>query len=205
MMCRRHIAVVDGGTSYHRRTLYDAHFRHYFSETIYVRDLPQAALAHCDALMVPDRTHPALLRAAAPRIAAYLANGGTVVACAETAAHTWLPGVRWTPRPTNFWWWKTPGATLGLRIAQAQHPLFQHLTLAEATWHYHGLFTAPAAARVLIAADDGAVLYEDAVTTAGRMIVTSLDPFYHYGSYFMPVTEKFLDGFLTWLHRSLER
>lgn len=28
---------------------------------------------------------------------------------------------------------------------------------------------------------------------------TSLDPMYHFGSYFMPATERFLDGLLPWL------
>lgn len=51
--------------------------------------------------------------------------------------------------------------SFGLRVAQAQRPLFQHLTLAEATWHYHGLFAPPADTCVPIAADGGGVLYED--------------------------------------------
>jgi|TARA_R100000908_G_C3643589_1_gene78648 hypothetical protein len=47
--------------------------------------------------------------------------------------------------------------------------------------------------------DLGSVLYDDTVTTPGRMIVTTLDPMYHHGSHFMPATTRFLDGFLPWL------
>lgn len=30
------------------------------------------------------------------------------------------------------------------------------------------------------------------------MIVTTLDPFYHTGSYFMPAAQRFLAGLLDW-------
>ena len=43
---------------------------------------------------------------------------------------------------------------------------------------------------------DKPILYIDEVTMSGRMIVTSLDPFYHHASHFMPATARFLDGFL---------
>jgi len=40
------------------------------------------------------------------------------------------------------------------------------------------------------------------VTTGGQMILTTLDPFYHHGSHFMPATTRFLDGFLPWLREN---
>jgi hypothetical protein len=197
------IAIIDGGTSYHHRALHGGRYRRFFSEIIYVRDLAATPLDRFDAVIVPDRTHPGILRAAKPQIATYLAQGGTIAALGETQSHTWLPGVTWDHRPTNFWWWKNPGETLGLYPAAPDHSLFDHLELAHATWHYHGVFTVPAGARSLIGVEnDGSVLYEDTATTAGRMIISSLDPFYHYGSYFMPITEKFLDGFLEWMNKS---
>ena len=53
---------------------------------------------------------------------------------------------------------------------------------------------------VLVSTDDGgAVLYIDQVSTKGTWINTTLDPDFHYGSYFMPATERFLRGFLPWL------
>jgi hypothetical protein len=47
------------------------------------------------------------------------------------------------------------------------------------------------------------ILYVDEVTTKGRMVVTSLDPFYHHGSHFMPATTRFLDGFLPWVREDI--
>lgn len=41
------------------------------------------------------------------------------------------------------------------------------------------------------------MLYADGHSwRGGRLVVTSLDPFYHHGSHFMPATTRFLDRFL---------
>ncbi len=39
----------------------------------------------------------------------------------------------------------------------------------------------------------------DRISTAGTIIVSTLDPISHYGGYFMPATGRFLDGFLPWV------
>lgn len=197
------IAALDAGTYYHHRTFHTPELMPYFDRHLYLPELDDAALAGCDALIVSCRTNPDLLVPHRERFARFLAAGKTLVAMGETGAHRWLDGVRWTDCEVNFWWWKTPGADSGLRLAQPAHPLFSHLTLADATWHQHGTFTPPPGARSLIdKAGAGSVLYEDRHSTPGRLIVTSLDPMYHHGSYFMPAASRFLRGFLPWLKAS---
>ncbi|MGD1876086.1 MAG: hypothetical protein ACFB13_01130 [Kiloniellaceae bacterium] len=192
------LAALDSGTYYHHRTLYEERYRHFFDAVIYARQLGEVRLEDYDILLVSCRTDPSLLRPHHEKIAQYLAAGGTAVAMGSTGPHQWLPGVIWHDRPTNFWWWKE-GGSLGLQCVDSDHPLFGRVTLQDATWHYHGFFDPPQGARTLIAAGGGAILYEDRVTTPGCMIVTSLDPMYHHGSYFMPATTRFLDGFLPYL------
>ena len=103
-------------------------------------------------------------------------------------------------RETNFWWWLEKDAKSGLELTKPEHDLFNYITLNDATWHQHGVFWPPAGTDVLISTEDGgAVLYVDKVSTKGTWIVTTLDPDYHFGSYFMPATERFLDGFFPWL------
>lgn len=197
------IAALDAGTYYHHRTFHTPELTPYLDRFIYLPELDDAALADCDALIVSCRTHPDLLVPHRARFARFLASGRTLVAMGETGSHRWLDGVHWTDCEVNFWWWKTPGADSGLRLAQPVHPLFSHLTLADATWHQHGTFTPPPGAVSLIdKAGAGSVLYEDRHSTAGRLIVTSLDPMYHHGSYFMPAASRFLRGFLPWLKAS---
>ena len=197
------IAALDAGTYYHHRTFHTPELMPYLDRHLYLPELDDAALAGCDALIVSCRTNPDLLVPHRERFARFLAAGKTLVAMGETGAHRWLDGVRWTDCEVNFWWWKTPGADSGLRLAHPAHPLFSHLTLADATWHQHGTFTPPPGARSLIdKAGAGSVLYEDRHSTPGRLIVTSLDPMYHHGSYFMPAASRFLRGFLPWLQAS---
>lgn len=197
------IAALDAGTYYHHRTFHTPELMPYLDRAIYLPELDDAALADCDALIVSCRTNPDLLVPHRERFARFLAAGKTLVAMGETGSHRWLDGVHWTDCEVNFWWWKTPGADSGLRLAHPAHPLFSHLTLADATWHQHGTFTPPPGARSLIdKAGAGSVLYEDRHSTAGRLIVTSLDPMYHHGSYFMPAASRFLRGFLPWLKAS---
>lgn len=197
------IAALDAGTYYHHRTFHTPELMPYLDRHLYLPELDDAALAGCDALIVSCRTNPDLLVPHRQRFARFLAAGKTLVAMGETGAHRWLDGVRWTDCEVNFWWWKTPGADSGLRLAHPAHPLFSHLTLADATWHQHGTFTPPPGARSLIdKAGAGSVLYEDRHSTPGRLIVTSLDPMYHHGSYFMPAASRFLRGFLPWLKAS---
>lgn len=197
------IAALDAGTYYHHRTFHTPELTPYLDRFIYLPELDDAALADCDALIVSCRTHPDLLVPHRARFARFLASGRTLVAMGETGSHRWLDGVHWTDCEVNFWWWTTPGADSGLRLAQPAHPLFSHLTLADATWHQHGTFTPPPGAVSLIdKAGAGSVLYEDRHSTAGRLIVTSLDPMYHHGSYFMPAASRFLRGFLPWLKAS---
>ncbi|HYG05209.1 MAG TPA: hypothetical protein VD865_02225 [Stenotrophomonas sp.] len=197
------IAVLDAGTYYHRTCIHAEALRACWDRVIYARELDDAQLDGCDALVVSCRTNPALLIPQRERLARFLASGRTVVAMGETDAHLWLDGVRWTPCEVNYWWWTQAGADSGLRLAAPAHALFGHIGLADATWHQHGSFQPPPGAVSLIdKVGAGSVLYEHDRGGAGRVVVTSLDPMYHHGSHFMPATGRFLRGFLQWLRAS---
>jgi hypothetical protein len=198
------IAATDGGTYYHYESLHGPRYRGQFAELLYLPELGDADFAAFDAIVVTCRSNPDLLAPHAPKFAAFLEQGGTVVAMGETDPAGWLPGIDFRMTPTNFWWWLEKGADSGLRAAAPSHTLFGALALKDMTWHHHGRFTPPpGAVSVVDHAEGGSILYDDRVTTPGRMIVTSLDPFYHHGSRFMPATTRFLDGFLPWLHAEL--
>ncbi|MDP2699370.1 hypothetical protein [Thalassospira sp.] len=193
------IAALDGGTYYHHRTLYEPRYRDFFDGVIYTRDIADARFEDYDVLIVSCRTDPSVLIPHRAKFERFLDAGKTLVIMGSTGPGNWLSGVDWHYTPTNFWWWKE-GGTLGLHLVSPDHPLFSHITLADATWHHHGHFIVPDGATSLIDVGDlGSVLYEDRVTSAGTKIVTSLDPMYHHGSHFMPATTRFLDGFLPWL------
>lgn len=195
------ILALHTGSAYQLAGLERPPFDRFFDRLVHARDLRPDDLDDVDTLVVTCRTNAARLVPHRAAIARFLADGRTVVAMGETNPEAWLPvPVESAPARVNYWWWLTPGASLGLAVAAPGHPLFGHLTLADCTWHYHGTFAVPPGATVLLTEREGrAILYEDRVSTPGRLIVTSLDPFYHHGCNFMPATTRFLAGFLPWL------
>ncbi len=200
----RGLAAVYGGSSQHHRTLTASKYAaHLTGGLIYLPDLAGTDLTGLAGLVIPERMHRGLLDQAAGRVRELLDAGGTVIAFSGgEPIPEFLPGVRWEHRPTNFWWWLEPGAELGLRAPNPDHPLFDRLSLRDCTWHYHGVLDPPQGAEVLVTLASGeALLYVDQATTSGTLIVATLDPISHYGSYFMPATERFLDGFLPWAAR----
>jgi hypothetical protein len=201
----RRLAAVYGGSAPHHRALNEPKYARCLAGSIYLPDLPDADLSGVDGLLVPERLHAGRLDRARNRLLEILERGGTIVLFGEQPICArqptgWLPGLEWEQRPTNYWWWLEPGATSGLRAHLPEHDIWRHLTLEDATWHQHGVYHPPAGADVLISTeDDGAILYIDQVSTPGTLVVAALDPMYHFGSYFMPATERFLDKFLPWL------
>ncbi len=201
----RRLAAVYGGSAPHHRALNEPKYAQWLDGTVYLPDLPTADLDGYDGVIVPERLHAGKLHAARPRLVEVLDRGGMVVLFGEQSVYGhhpagWLPGIDWEHRPTNFWWWLEPGAASPLQGHHPDHHLWRHLTLSEVTWHHHGVFNPPPGAVTLVsAADGGAVLYLDQASTPGTLVVAALDPMSHYGSYFMPATERFLDAFLPWL------
>lgn len=200
------IAFVDGGTYYHHAVLNDPEFSGYFTGSIYAPDLVDADLSCYDCLYIASRQNPVDLINSRQTISNFLAAGKLVVALGENHSEQWLDNISWEPCETNFWWWLTPGSDSGLRLGDKGHGLFKYIDLADATWHRHGVLQPPAGAVSIVnVADGGSVLYDDAVSGPGRVIVSTLDPCYHHGSYFMPATTRFLRGFLPWLKAGAKR
>lgn len=194
------ILAVNAGTAYQIESLEGPRYRRFFDRTVRPEDLGGIDLDKYGALLVPCRTAAHRIMPYAHRLLAYLDRGGTIVAMGECHSERWLPGIKFTPVETNFWWWLESGGDLGVRIASPEHPLFRRLGPRDIAWHLHGYFDTPPGTEVLLADREGrAMLYIDEVTTRGRMILTSLDPFFHHGHHFMPATTRFLDGFLPWL------
>jgi hypothetical protein len=199
----KRLMVVYDGTPFQHRSLNEPKYRQHIDAIVYLLDLPNVDLTQFDAVVLPDRLHPEKMLENKPQIDEYLDCGGTVIAFGEQQVPL-LPGVTWEYRPTNFWWWLDPNASSGLEVAKPDHSLFRYLTLDDCTWHQHGCFSPPEGVETLLTLEDGGtIMYLDRVSSNGTLLMTTLDPTYHYGSYFMPATERFLDGFLPWVRAEL--
>ncbi|HMB09868.1 hypothetical protein [Saliniramus sp.] len=198
------LVATNAGTYYQIEALEGPRYRAIFDDVVAPEAIDRV-LKPDDILLVSCRTPPSRMIAQRERIARHLEAGGTVIAMGESRSDLWLPNIAFTPVETNFWWWLTPEADLGVRIAAPDHPLLAGMADRDVTWHLHGWFVPPQGAQVLIVDEHGrAIAYDDRVSTQGRMIVTSLDPIYHHGSRFMPATTRFLDRFLPNLRGLLE-
>jgi hypothetical protein len=193
------IAAIDAGLSYHELSLDRPPFDRFFGSRVDVRKIAEADLTRYPVLLVPCRTNARLLTPYRDAFAAYLEAGGFLVVMGETHPDLWIDGISVRPVPTNFWWWTEKGADLGIRISAPDHPLFRYIDTAAATWHVHGTIAVPEEGHSLLDWHDEGSLMVEARHGSGRLLVTTLDPFYHHGSGFMPTTTRFLAGFLPWL------
>lgn len=195
----RKIAVIYSGNASHHRTFTEPRYKQYIDSLIYLPDFLNTSLEGVEVLFVPSQLNEKLLMKAKEKIIDFAQAGGIVVAFGPQPWE-WLPNQKWEERETNFWWWLEKDAESGLVLAEPTYDLFNYITLEDATWHQHGVFWPVEGAQKLITTEDGgAVMYVDKVSTNGTWIITTLDPDYHFGSYFMPATERFLDGFIPWL------
>lgn len=199
------LAAIDAGFYYHYHSLREEPFAHFFDDIIYIRDVPLRDLTEFGTLIIPCRTNAYLLAPLSEQFQNFMKEGGRLVVMGETFPDRWLPDVNFTGMNTNFWWWLEEGADLGVQIVDKNHPMSAHVTKQAATWHLHGtLDPLNENQKSLIATKEGeCLMFEDTTTYGdGRLIVTTLDPFFHHGSRFMPATTVFLDKFLTWLSKS---
>ncbi|GGE02836.1 hypothetical protein [Paenibacillus nasutitermitis] len=195
----RKIAVLYSGSSHQHRSFTEPKYKQYIAELVYLPKLADVDLHKFDVLIVPSQLHQGQVTHHLKQIHAFLDSGKIVVALGAQH-HSWFSNHNWEFRPTNFWWWLEPGAKSGLVITKPEHDLFNYISLADATWHYHGVFLPTHEVESLIEVEnDGSILYIDKKSTGGTLMLTTLDPEYHFGSYFMPATEQFLNGFLPWL------
>ncbi|MGE8003279.1 hypothetical protein [Lysinibacillus sp. NPDC093216] len=196
----RRIGVIYSGNESHYRTFHEPKFNQYIKKLIYHPDFLETDIDDLNVLIVPSQLNNKLLLASVSKIHSFAEKGGIVVAFGPQPWN-WLPAQQWEERLTNFWWWLEKDASSGLVLQKSEHPLFNgYLTLADCTWHQHGVFWPPENADILVTTEDGgAVLYIDTDSTAGTWIITTLDPDFHFGSYFMPATERFLEGFFPYL------
>ncbi|WP_009476703.1 hypothetical protein [Rhodococcus sp. JVH1] len=197
------VAFLHGGSHAQLATLADPALEPYRIRPVHVRTGDLGDLRDVDVLVVVDRLRPDLLTRWTAAIIDCLGRGATVVVFGENHCGDWLPGVREDSRPTVFWWWRT-GEDHRLRLRSPDHPAWDYFSERSVIWHYHGVLEPPSGAVSLVdlhtehGERDGSILFVDETTTAGRLLVTTMDPVYHHGSGFMPGATQLLYSVLRW-------
>lgn len=195
----RKIAVIYSGHASHYRTFNEPKFSQYIEKLIYLPDFLEEDLNPYDVLIVPSQLNLNSLSKCVDKIYEF-ANQGKIVLAFGPQPTKWLPNQNWEYRETNFWWWLEENADSGLRFRNEQHSFYDYFKLEDCTWHQHGVFFPKDDSTTLISTKDGgSVLYIDKTSNNGTWIITTLDPDYHFGSYFMPAAESFLEMMFPWL------
>ncbi|GAB2464008.1 hypothetical protein [Xylanimonas ulmi] len=206
----RRPALVHGGSHFHLATLRDRTLAVHGVQPYHLLDLQPGDLDQHDVVIVADRLHAELLRSHAAELLAVAERGGTLVVLGESGAHTWIPGVEWEFRPTNFWWWRE-AEDPGIRTRSEEHEVWEYLSTKSVVWHFHGMLRTAHEVTPLVVAEEpgpdgfphdaGMMLYEDRTSTPGRIIASTMDPTYHHGNNFMPGSTLLLYSLLRWLDR----
>ncbi|MGW1742004.1 hypothetical protein ACWCPQ_24725 [Nocardia sp. NPDC001965] len=204
------IVLLHGGSHAQLATLADPALAPYRIRPVHIRTGAPDEITGAEVIVVADRLRPDLLRRWTEPVLTGLERGATVLVFGENECGRWLPGVREQARPTVFWWWRT-GEDHRLRKLEPGHPAWEFFADRSVIWHYHGVLEPPAGAVSLVdlyteeGVRDGSILYLDETSTAGKLLVTTMDPVYHHGSGFMPGATQLLYSALHWATRNREK
>jgi hypothetical protein len=195
------IAALNSGTAFHIVSLTKEPFNRYFKKVLYLPTLSFEELKDIDILLITCSSMYDQLQKKKDIFYKFLEEGKTLVVMGRNETKYWLKDIKEVELPFNFWWWLDEKNSIDLEVVKPDYPLFKHIKLKDMSWHYHGGFEIPKNALNVIEQKDSkkSVFFELDNYYGGKLIVTSLDPFYHHGSFFMPNATKFGFGLLNYL------
>lgn len=200
-------AIITGG-AFHNQNFFKAHngkFGDIFQESIYLPELENTDLKVFDYIVIASRLNRKFLVQNKNNFLEYLKNGGNIVSFGDVKAN-YLPHTDFKETQVNFWWWIHKGADLPLYKYDKNSRIWKFLDIQECKWHYHGIFNIKDGCEKIIVDEIGrCILYKDSNSFKGSMYITSLDPDYHIGQGFMPVTVPFLEKFIAWVEDDIQR
>ena len=189
------LVALTSGSAAETTTLGEPRYRDRLAGVVYTGQPPGSRLDGAGAVWVPEGTPRRRMIAFAPALDAVLARGGSVLLFGDHQAG-WPATAAWTYRPAG-------GA--GQTVTPAGSAWAgTGLGAAAGRLHHHGVLTPPPGADVLLAAPDGAaVVYLDQASTAGTLLVSTVDPLAHFGHTGATEAAAFLDALLPWVQHTL--
>ncbi len=194
-------AIVLGGACFNQNLLkaHNAKFLKYFDEHIYLPKLHNKDLNEFDCVFLASRLNIKFLMQNSQKLLDYLEYGGNLVILGGIE-DKFLPFMDYKQSEVNFWWWIHQGADLPLYAFDKKHKFWDFVELNQCKWHYHGVFkTSPECERILVNELGENIFYKDDFHFKGSLYATSLDPDFHIGQGFMPITVPFLENFISYI------
>ncbi|EAJ5692651.1 hypothetical protein IO424_001352 [Campylobacter fetus] len=198
------IAALDSGTPYHIVSLHKKPFNKFFSKVIYIPELQIDDLHDVDILIVTCASSIEKILEHKNIFYEFLKAGKTLVVMGRNDAGLWLHDVKLSKLPFNFWWWlDKKNNSIDIEVSNADYELFKYINFNDMIWHYHDGYEPMNGAISVIEhkIQKKTIFLDNKDYYGGRLILTSLDPFYHHGSFFMPNATKFAEAFLRYLSK----
>ncbi|KAA6225403.1 hypothetical protein FMM58_05045 [Campylobacter sp. LR291e] len=194
-------AIITGGSSFHQNFFInkDAKYSNFYDEKIYLANLKDKDLSEFDLVVFASRMYPKFMRENFEKILNYLKNDGNVLMFPDLISGL-FNHITYETGQVNFWWWISQNADLPMYKANENSTLWNFLEVKECKWHYHGTFKHGGEVEKLLVDELGrSILCKDEKTFKGSLYLSALDPDFHLGQGFMPITEVFFDKFMKWL------
>lgn len=194
-------AIITGGSSFHQNffTNKNGKYKNFFDEKIYLMDLKNIELDEFDLLVMASRLNSRFVLENKDKILSYIQKGGNLLIFPDFIQGL-FEHIEYKTCLTNFWWWILPGADLYLAKADEKHKIWDFLELNTCKWHLHGSFKHDLQTEKILVNELGeSIICKDSHTFKGTLYLSALDPDFHLGQGFMPITEPFFDGFMSWI------
>ncbi|TQR33701.1 hypothetical protein DMB92_02095 [Campylobacter sp. MIT 99-7217] len=194
-------AIITSGSSHHQNFFSNKNgkYKDFFDKKIYLPDLEKENLEEFEYIVFASRLHSKFMLANKEKIYTYLENGGHVVFFHDLCKG-FFDFISYESRAVNFWWWILPGADLAIYEFNKQDCFWKFLKLEQCKWHYHGVFKHDDKTQKIIVDELGfSILCKDMHHFKGNIYFSALDPDFHLGQGFMPITEPFFDHFMSFI------
>lgn len=171
-----------------------------FFDTVYVGDFGEVNLQDYAGLYIPFLSNLDALTEHREKIEAYLNDGGTVIIEGHGDSRI-FPDAVWVQAPVDQDWWLTDKMNYPSTIENPLHPVFKSLSLPDANWHHHGIYTSvPETAEVLQRGRGGEIVtWVDEKKFKGKVFATTQDCVVEMGVNQITHLDKYLDALVCWV------
>lgn len=200
-------AIVVGGSCFNHNLfkVQSGKFQNCFDEKIYLPKLHSKDLKEFDCVFLSSRLNPKFLNINSQKLLDYLEDGGNLVILGGIEDN-FLPHLDYKESEVNFWWWIHEGEYLPIFCFNKNHKFWDFIKLEECKWHYHGTFKVSLECERIIVNEIGENgLYKDDFHFKGLLYVSSLDPDFHIGQGFMPVTIPFFEKYIRYIEYDIKK
>ncbi|MDY3245382.1 hypothetical protein [Campylobacter sp.] len=195
------IIALNSGSSFHINSLTKGILSKELYKIPYLKELCKNDVKDADILWV-SCTSPVDLLIEKKRIFIdYLQDGKTLVVTGRNDPHLWLEGIEEVQLPFNFWWWLDKNEQIDALKDDENAKIFNYIDFKDMLWHFHnGYKKLPnSSSAIKYKYDDKISIFQEASYMGGKLILSSLDPLFHHGSFFMPNATKLAIAMIKYL------